>query len=239
MVITIDDSIEIISENEEVEHIFVFTQVSAERQGTVYTAVIGEKAYINNNSKATNAVEADLSAGGLYIISIGPDVIASRVYGGVVRFEQESGIYFAVVFPEWTILDKLEPAQRWKFRYISFEYPRKGKKGFLLPTINCLPFAYCFITQEERQIIEHLCPPMPVARYLPAEYGYKEEELSRYLTDEQEKSRHADELYPIIESIFVRSKGNKEQYLPMSKNLLPQQYRDYQMLYNANSLWDW
>jgi len=80
---------------------------------------------------------------------------------------------------------------------------------------------------------------LPVARYMPEEYGYEKEELSRYLGDEEEKRQHANELYPIIDSIFERSGGDKEQYTSMGKDLIPEEYRDYQMLYNAESLWDW
>ena len=239
MVITVEASTETIPENGGAKYAFVFTEASTGKHGTAYTAVIGEEACVNSNSKSITAVEGDLSVGGLYIISISPSRLSSRVYGGTVKFERKGGIYFAVVFPDWTVLEQLEPAQRWRFRYISFEYPRRGKKGFLLPTINSAPFAYCFITQEEKEIIEHLCPPMPVARYMPEEYGYEKEELSRYLGDEEEKREHASEFYPIIDSIFERSEGNKEQYLPMDKDLIPKEYRDYQMLYNAESLWDW
>ncbi|HEX75952.1 MAG TPA: hypothetical protein G4O12_05125 [Dehalococcoidia bacterium] len=151
MVITVEDSIETIPESVEGKHVFVFTEASAEKHGTAYTAIMGEKARVNGNSKTISAVEGDLLAGGLYIISISPSRLSSRVYGGIVKFERKGGIYFAVVFPDWTVLEQLEPAQRWRFRYISFEYPRRGKKGFLLPTINSSPFAYCFVSQEENQ----------------------------------------------------------------------------------------
>jgi len=239
MAIAVKDSIEIIREGGEAEHVFVFTEASVKGDGIAYTAVIGDKACIDANSRIIGSIEADLSLGGLYILSLSPSSGSSRIYGGIAKFEEGNGIYFAAVFPDWTILDKLEPAQRWKFRYISFEYPRRGKKGFLLPTINSSPFAYCFITQKERGMIEHLCPPKPVARFAPEEYGYEEEELSRYLSDEEEKQKHVGELYSIIESIFKRCRGNEEQYVPMGKDLIPEEYRDYQMLYNADSLWDW
>lgn len=239
MAIAVEDSIEIIPKSGEAEHVFVFTEASIKRNGIAYTAVIGDKACINANSRAISSIEADLSAGGLYILSLNPSGLSSRIYGGTAKFEEENGIYFAVVFPDWTILEKLSPAQRWKFRYISFEYPRRGKKGFLLPTINSSPFAYCFITREEKEMIEHLCPPKPVARFVPEEYGYDEEELSRYLSDEEEKCKHANELYSIIDSVFERCGGDEEQYMPMKKDLIPEEYRDYQMLYNADSLGDW
>lgn len=239
MAIAVEDSVEIIWESGKAEHVFVFTEASVKGNGIAYTAVIGNKACIDANSRVIGSIEADLSLGGLYILSLSPSSGSSRIYGGIAKFEEVNGIYFAVVFPDWTVLEKLKPTQRWKFRYISFEYPRRGKKGFLLPTINSSPFAYCFITQEEKEMIEHLCPPKPLARFAPEEYGYEEEELSRYLSDEEEKRKHAGELYSIIDSIFERCGGNEEQYMPMGKDLIPEKYRDYQMLYNADSLWDW
>ena len=168
-----------------------------------------------------------------------PCRLSSRVYGGIVGFENRNNIYFSVVFPDWHILDKLQPAQRWKFRYISFEYPRQGKRGFLLPTINTSPLAYCFITESDREMIEHLCPPAPIARYMPEEFGYEKGELARYLNDVEEKQRHASELYPIIEELFLKSKGDISHYVLMDKQLIPEDCRDYQMLYNADGLWDW
>ena len=239
MVTTVEDTIETTQEDEVVKYVFVFTEALTESHGVAYTAVIGQRAKIDNYSKRICAVEGALSSGELYIISVGPSRLSSRAYGGTVRFEEEDGIYFAVVFPDWAVLEQLEPALRWRFRYISFEYPRGGKRGFLLPTINSSPFAYCFITQEEKEIIGHLCPPMPVAHYMPEEYGYEKEELSTYLADEAEKCRHASELCHIISSIFDRSGGSKEQYLTMDKDLIPEEYRDYQMLCNAENLWDW
>lgn len=239
MVIAVEDSVETIWGNEEARYAFVFTEASTERNGTAYTAVIGENAYMDDNSRRLSTIDGDLSAGGLYIINISPSRLCSRVYGGTVKFQREGNTYFAVVFPDWTILEQLGTVQRWRFKYISFEYPRRGKKGFLLPAINSSPFAYCFITEEEREVIEHLCPPMPVARYTPEEYGYEKEELLRYLGDKEEKRQHADELYPIVHSIFERSGGDKEQYTPIDKALIPEEYHDYQLLYNAESLWDW
>jgi len=239
MAIAVENSIEIIQESGEAEHVFVFTEASTKGNGIAYTAVIGDKACIDAESRVIGSIEADLSIGGLYVLSLSPSSLSSRVYGGIVKFEEGNGIYFAVVLPDWTILEKLKPAQRWKFRYISFEYPRRGKRGFLLPTINSSPFAYCFITQGQKEMIEHLCPPQPVARFAPERYGYNEKELSRYLSDEGEKRRHATELCSIIDSIFERCGANEEQYIPMEKDLIPEEYRDYQMLYNADSLWDW
>lgn len=239
MAVVVEDLLEIIPEGGEGKYVFVFTEASLKGGGIAYTAVIGDKAGIDANSGAISSIEADLSAGGLYIFSLNPYGLSSRVYGGIVKFEEGNSIYFAVVFPNWTILEKLEPAQRWGFRYISFEYPRRGKKGFLLPTINSSPFAYYFITWEEREMIEHLCPPKPVARFAPEQYGYDEEELLRYLGDEEEKCRHANELRSIVDSIFERCGGNEEQYMPVEKDLIPEEYRDYQMLYNASTLWDW
>lgn len=239
MVTTIETPVQNIVEKEEGEYVFVFTEASSKGYGVSYTAVIGEKTCIDRNTKAIVAIESDLMSGGLYIISISSSSLCSRAYGGTVEFNRSGNTYFAAVFPDWSIPGRLPPAQRWRFRYIAFEYPRGGKKGFLLPTINDSPFAYCFINSEERQTIEHLCPPMPVARYVPEEYGYESGELSRYLVNEEEKRRHASELFPIIDSIFARCGGDKGQYLPMDKEIIPKEYRDYQMLYNAESLGDW
>ena len=239
MVMTADSLTQIISEEEESNYPFVFTEACKEDGGIAYRAVVGEGLHIDNDMKIIKALEGELSTGGLYIISISPHVLSSRVYGGIVGFENRNNIYFSVVFPDWSILDKLQPAQRWKFRYISFEYPRRGKKGFLLPTINISPFTYCFITESDREMIEHLCPPMPIARFVPEEFGYEKEELTKYLSSVEEKQRHANELYPVIHYLFHRSKGDINQYMPMDKQLIPEEYRDYQVLYNAGSLGDW
>ena len=117
---------------------FVFTEIKLEDGLIAYTAVLGEKAYLNSNEIAS--VEGDLSEHGIYIIYISPVTLASRIYGGTVEFENENNLYYAVVTPDWNILNKLEPAQRWRFSYVSFEYPRRGKRRFLLPTINTSPF---------------------------------------------------------------------------------------------------
>jgi len=239
MVMTADSLAQIISEQEENNYPFVFTEARREDSGIAYNAVIGERFHIDHETKTIRALEGELSTGGLYIISISPHTLSSRVYGGIVGFENRNNIYFSVVFPDWHLLDKLQPAQRWKFRYISFEYPRRGKRGFLLPTINISPFAYCFIMESDREMIEHLCPPVPIARFMPEEFGYEKEELAKYLNSAEEKHKHANELYPVIDNLFLRSKGNINQYVPMDKQLLPEEYRDYQMLYNADSLWDW
>ena len=239
MVVTADSLTQIISEQEEDSYPFVFTEARRENGSIVYNAVMGERFHIDHDTKIIRALEGELSTGGLHIISISPYSLSSRVYGGIVGFENRDNIYFSVVFPDWHILDKLQPAQRWKFRYISFEYPRRGKKGFLLPTINTFPFAYCFITESDREMIEYLCPPMPIARYMPEEFGYEEEELARCFNSIEEKQKHANELYPVIEELFLKSKGDISHYIPMDKQLIPEDCRDYQMLYNADSLWDW
>mgnify|MGYP001061284140 CR=1 FL=1 len=239
MVVTTDSLAQIISEQEEDNYPFVFTEARRENGGIVYNAVIGEKLHVDPVMKTVRALEGELSTGGLYIISISSYSLSSRVYGGIVGFENSNNIYFSVVFPDWHILDKLQPVVRWRFRYISFEYPRRGKKGFLLPTINIFPFAYCFITESDREMIEHLCPPVPIARYMPEEFGYDKEELTRYLNSTEQKQKHANELYPAIHNFFQRSKGDINHYIPMDKQLIPEEYRDYQMLYNADGLWDW
>jgi len=236
---TADSLTQIISEHEENNYPFVFTEACKEGGGIAYNAVMGERFHIDHDTKIIRALEGELITGGLYIISISPHTLSSRVYGGIVGFKNRNNIYFSVVFPDWRILDKLQPAQRWKFRYISFEYPRRRKRGFLLPAINIFPFAYCFITGSDREMIEHLCPPMPIARFMPEEFGYEKEELAEYLNSTEEKYKHAKGLYPVIDNLFQRSKGDINQYMPMNKQLIPEEYRDYQMLYNADSLWDW
>ena len=239
MVVTADSLTQIISEEEEGHYPFVFTEAHRENGEIAYSAVIGERFYTGHDKKFIKALEGELNTGGLYIISISPYTLSSRVYGGIVGFENKNNIYFSVVFPDWSILDKLQPAQRWKFKYVSFEYPRRGKKGFLLPTINVSPFTYCFITESDREVIEHLCPPTPIARFIPEEFGYEKEELTKYLGSVEEKRKHANELYPAIDTLFQRSKGDINQYMLMDKHLIPEEYRDYQVLYNADSLWDW
>ena len=239
MVVTADSLTQIISEQEENSYPLVFTEARRESDGIVYNAVIGERFHTNHSMEIIRALEGELSTGGLYIINISPHTLSSRVYGGITGFENRNSIYFSVVFPDWHILDKLQPAQRWKFRYISFEYPRRGKEGFLLPTISIAPFAYCFITKSDREMIEHLCPPAPIARYMPEEFGYEKEELARYLNEAEEKQKHANELYPPIEDLFLKSNGDVSYYIPMDKQLIPEEYQGYQMLYNADSLWDW
>lgn len=239
MVLTVETPAEIIPGYEGISYPLVFTEVRKDEGKLAYTAVIGEKLHRDYNTKAITALEADLVTGGLYILSLSPHDLSSRAYSGIAGFESEDNIYFAVVFPDWSIPDKLEPASRWKFRYVSFEYPRGGKKGFLLPTINTSPFAYCFITKQQSQLIKHLCPPKPIASYAPEEFGYTKGKLLSYFKSPRVRQKHADELYPIIDNIFEQSKGNINQYIPMNKQLIPRQYRDYQMLYNADSLWDW
>ena len=108
-----------------------------------------------------------------------------------------------------------------------------------MPTINTSPFAYSLVTDEEREAMEHLCPPEPIARFIPEQFGYEKAELLRYLNKKGERLKHASELYPLIQSIFERSQGNLDQYIPMKKELIPQEYQDYQLLYNADRLWDW
>ena len=139
MVMTADSLTQIISEHEGDNYPFVFTEARRVDSRIAYNAVIGEKFHVDPDKKIIKAVEGELGTGGLYIMSISPHTLSSRVYGGIVGFENRNNIYFSVVFPDWHILDKLQPAQRWKFRYISFEYPRRGKRGFLLPTINISP----------------------------------------------------------------------------------------------------
>ena len=239
MVMTVDSLTQIILEQGENNYPLVFTEARKENGSVTYNAVMGEEFRIDHDTKIIRVLKGELSTGGLYTISISPHTLRSRVYGGVVSFENRNNIYLSVVFPDWHILDELQPVQRWMFRYISFEFPRQGKKGFLLPTINISPFVYCFITQSDREIIEHLCPPVPIACYMPEKFGYEKEEIVRYLNSVEEKRKHAEELYPTIANFFQRSEGDINQYIPMDKQLIPEEYRDCQVLYNADSLGDW
>ena len=221
---------------EVVRHPFVFTSVVAEEAGVspTYTAICGHHGRLDPGTQTITEVENRL-----YIISARPHQSHSRAYEGKADFCYEEGIYFALVWPDWTLLSGLDPATRWRFRYVSFEYPKKRKMGFILPTLNTFPFAWCFISSEEREWIEHLCPPEPVARYDPQRFGYKPEELASYLADSERQHQQSQRLYPIVEELFRRSGGDAGQYLPMGKELLPQEYRDYELLYDAQILGGW
>ena len=108
-----------------------------------------------------------------------------------------------------------------------------------MPTLSAAPFAYGFISQAERERIEHLCPPEPIARYSPEEFGYNSEELSRFLESEEGKLKHIGELLPRLEDIFDRVDGDPHQYIVMLKRLVPTEYRDYDLLYGADVLGGW
>ena len=49
----------------------------------------------------------------------------------------------------------------------------------------------------------HFVPSYRGAR----QFGYKNEELWRYLSENGERLEHASELYPLIQSIFERGQG--------------------------------
>ena len=220
----------------------VFTEVAAAEPGTGrraasgalrYTAVIGDTAHIDHHTGVIKGIENRLD-----IMSIGPRSMYARAYEGLAAFYQAGGIYFTVVFPTEYRLADMQPALRWRFRF-AFEYPRRRKKGFLVPTISSLPPAYCFLSEGERSRIEHLCPPIPIARYIPEEFGYDSEEMATFLQSEEQRQQHLERLYPLIEAIFQRTAADPAQYLPMSKELIPVEFRDYELLYDADMLGGW
>ena len=219
----------------------VFTEVSARQCGgetylkqiLSYIAVVGQTADINLETGVINAIDDRI-----YVISLTPSHANSRAYDGIAGFYREKDIYFALLIPSEQQFPKMTPALRWRFR-LAFEYPRRRKRGFIIPTINASHLAYCFISEAERGKMEHLCPPMPIARYNPEEFGYTEDELREYLESEERRREHAQQLYPMIESIFARTKGELSQYIPMSKELIPRKYRSFELLYDAEILGSW
>ena len=215
------------------EYPIVFTEVGRKEEALFYTAMIGQNVHIDFETGAIRAVEDRL-----YIINLTPDQANSRIYDGVAGFHKAEGVYFTLVVPSQRLLAKMDPALRWRFR-LAFEYPRTRKGAFLVPTLSTSPFPYCFITEAERERIEHLCPPLPIARYIPEEFSYSREEIKECWQSEEGRQVQARQLHPLIESLFSRAKGDLSHYRPMSKELLPLEYRGHQLLYNAEMLGGW
>ena len=201
---------------------------------TSCTAVIGDTAHIDASDDSFRAIEDNL-----YVMNVSNDHIHSRFYQGMAGFFRSEHSHFAVVFPDMYVLPKMKPITRWRFQHLAFEYPRGQKRGFLVPALSAAPFAYGFISDSEREKIEHLCPPEPIARYIPEEFGYDREELSTYLRNREEKLDHIGELLPMMEDIFHRINGDPRWYKAMVKKLIPEKYRDYDLLYGAEMLGGW
>ena len=221
----------------------VFTQIvqhcnpgknSFARRFVSCTAIIGYTAHIDPRDGAIAAIED-----GLYILNITHGRMNSRSYDGIAGFFRGERSHFAVVFPDMHILPKMGPITRWRFQHLLFEYPRGRKRGFLLPTTSTMPFAYGFISQVELDYIEHLCPPEPIARYAPEEFGHSEDSYRMYLKSEERKLEHSAKLLPILEGIFERIGGDASRYTDMRKSKIPAEYRDYDLLYGADILGGW